>query len=75
MHHRLGVRQDDAKAVYWWAKAAKPGNAMAQRNLGGMDLRGEGVPEDYVREYAWSSISAAGGSARSKKGKNFSLNS
>ena len=69
MHHRLGVPQDDAKAVYWWAKAAKQGNAMAQRNLGGMHLRGEGVPEDYVRAYAWSSISAAGGSARSKKGK------
>ena len=34
-----------------------------------MHLRGEGVPEDYVRAYAWSSISAAGGSARSKKGK------
>ena len=50
-----------------WAKAAKQGNAMAQRNLGGMHLRGEGVPEDYVRAYAWSSISAARGSARSKK--------
>ena len=46
MHHRLGVPQDDAKAVYWWAKAAKQGNAMAQRNLGGMHLRGEGVPEE-----------------------------
>ena len=69
MHHRLGVPQDDAKAVYWWAKAAKQGNATAQRNLGGMHLRGEGVPEDYARAYAWSSISAAGGSARSKKGK------
>ena len=74
MHHRLGGPQDDAKAVYWSAKAAKQGNAMAQRNLGGMHLRGEGVPEDYVREYAWSRISAAGGSARSKKGKNLSLN-
>ena len=70
MHHRLGVPQDGAKAVYWWAKAAKQGNAMAaQRNLGGMHLRGESVPEDYARAYAWSSISAAGGSARSKKGK------
>jgi TPR repeat protein len=46
----------------------------AQRNLGGMHLRGEGVPEDYARAYAWSSISAAGGSARSKKGKNLSPN-
>ena len=69
MHHRLGVPQDDARAVYWWAKAAKQENAMAQRNLGGMHLRGEGVPEDYVRAYAWASISAAEGSARSKKGK------
>jgi len=69
MHHRLGVPQDDAKAVYWWAKAAKQGNAMAQRNLGGMHLRGEGVRENYARAYAWSSISAAGGNTRSKKGK------
>ena len=74
MHHRLGVPQDDAKAVYWWAKAAKQGNAMAQRNLGGMHLRGEGVPEDCARAYAWSSISAAGGSVRSKKGKKLSPN-
>ena len=64
MHHRLGGPQDDAKV-------AKQGNAMAQRNLGGMHLRGEGVPEDYVREYAWSRISAAGGSARSKKVKTY----
>ena len=64
MHHRLGVPQDDAKA-------AKQGNAMAQRNLGGMHLRGEGVTEDYVREYAWSRISAAEESVRSKKAKNY----
>jgi len=74
MHHRLGVPQDDAQAVYWWAKAAKQGNAMVPRNFGGMHVRGEGVPEDYVRAYAWSSISAAEGSARSKKGKKISPN-
>ena len=74
-HHSLGVPQDDAKAVYWWAKAANQGNAMAQRNLGGMHLRGEGVPEDYVRAYAWSSISAAGGSVLvAKKVKKLSPN-
>ena len=43
---------------------------MAQRNLGGMHLRGEGVPEVYARAYAWSSISAAGGSVVAKKAKN-----
>ena len=65
--NRLGIILGDAKAV-------KQGNAMAQRNLGGMHLRGEGVPEVYVRAYAWSSISAAGGSVRSKKGKKISPN-
>ena len=42
---------------------------MAQRNLGGMHLRGEGVPEDYVRAYAWFSIAAAQGDAHGKKAK------
>ena len=73
-HHCLGVPQDDAKGVYWWAKAAKQRNAIAQRNLGGIHLRGEGVPEVYARAYAWSSISAAGGSAGSKKSKKISPN-
>ena len=45
MHHRLGGPQDDAKAVYWWAKAAKQGNAMAQRNLGEMHVRARAFPK------------------------------
>ncbi len=48
----------------------KQGNAMAQRNLGGVSLRGEGVPQVYARACVWSRIAAAGGSIVAKKAKN-----
>ncbi len=56
-----GVSKDDAKAAYWFTKAAKQGNAMAQTRLGQKYINGIGVPENDVRAYAWSSIAAAQG--------------
>jgi len=56
-----GVSKDDAKAAYWWTKAAKQGSAMAQTNLAMRYMEGKGVPENDVRAYAWSSIAAAQG--------------
>ena len=34
---------------------------MAQHNLGVMYDKGEGVPEDYVKAYAWFNLAAAQG--------------
>ncbi|MDP6022844.1 MAG: hypothetical protein QGG19_16325 [Alphaproteobacteria bacterium] len=52
------VPEDAAKAAfYWFTKAAKQGAEDAQSNLGVMYARGEGVPKDDVRAYAWLSIS------------------
>ena len=42
-------------------RAADQGEARAQLNLGVMYANGEGVPEDYVRAYAWLNIAAASG--------------
>ena len=45
--------EDDREAVKWFRKAAEQGDASAQYNLGVMYANGEGVPEDYVKAYAW----------------------
>ena len=42
-------------------RLAERGVAAAQYNLGVMYASGEGVPEDYVRAYAWSIIAAVSG--------------
>ena len=42
-------------------KAAEQGDASAQYNLGVMYANGEGVPEDYVKAYAWINLAAAQG--------------
>ena len=57
--HGEGVPQDDAKAFYWYRKAAKQGAALAHYALGEMYHQGEGVPEDYVQAYAGYSIPTA----------------
>ena len=42
-------------------QAAEQGDASAQYNLGVMYANGEGVPEDYVKAYAWINLAAAQG--------------
>ena len=64
-----GVPKDDAKAVHWYTKAAKQGDASAQYMVGVVYYYGDGVPEDHVLAYAWFSIAAAQGDARGKKGE------
>jgi S1-C subfamily serine protease len=56
-----GVEQDYKQAAYWYAKAAKRGDSLAQVNLGILYSKGLGVPKDYVKAYAWSNLSAAQG--------------
>jgi TPR repeat protein len=49
-------RGDFAEAAIWFRKSANAGNATAQDSLGVMHVNGEGVPQDYVRAYAWFNI-------------------
>jgi len=53
-----GVPESHAKAVHWYTKAAKQGNALAQSNLAMMYTHGRGVPKDDVLAYAWINIAA-----------------
>ena len=53
----------------WYRQAAEQGYAPAQSNLGGMYAKGEGVPQDYVRAYAWFNLVAAQGHADAVKSR------
>ena len=50
-------------------QAAEQGDARAQYNLGVMYANGEGVPEDYVKAYAWMNLAAAQGQKDAVKSK------
>jgi TPR repeat protein len=47
--------------VYYLRLAANQGNDLAQRRLGQMYERGEGVQQDYVKAYMWYSLGTANG--------------
>jgi hypothetical protein len=64
-----GVPEDDAKAFYWYRKAAVQGNVRAWLSLGLNYALGEGVPEDEVKAYAWISVAAAQGDDLAQKFK------
>jgi TPR repeat protein len=55
------VPEDNAESVKWFRKGAERGDVAAQINLGNMYYKGEGVPEDYARAYAWWNLAAAQG--------------
>ena len=57
----LGVRQDDAKAVEWYRRAAEQGLSRAQANLGMMYLLGRGTEQDYGEAARWFARAAAQG--------------
>ena len=46
--------------------AADQGDAKAQYNLGVRYAIGEGVPQNNVKAYVWSSVSAAQGNEKAK---------
>ena len=48
-----GVRENNAAAVRWYAKAADQGHADAQNYLGGMYYNGRGVTQDYAAAFSW----------------------
>ena len=49
----MGVRQDYARAEYWFRKAADQGNAVAKNNLGKMYHSGLGVDKDLAEALFW----------------------
>ena len=62
-----GVAKDERKAVEWWQKAAKQGDAVAQHNLGFMYLTGRGVAQNDRNAVEWWQKAAAQGEENAKK--------
>ena len=48
-------------AMDWYAQAARQDHPRAQNNLGWMYGTGRGMPQDFIRAYAWYSVAAAHG--------------
>jgi TPR repeat protein len=63
----VGYESGDGEAVKWYRKAAEQGHALAQHGLGFKYYYGEGVPEDNVAAYAWSSVAAASGDENARE--------
>ncbi|MBF0460827.1 MAG: sel1 repeat family protein [Magnetococcales bacterium] len=58
-----GVAQNTQEAAAWYHKAAEQGLAIAQNNLGFLYATGQGVGQDYVVAYQWTTLAMAGGYA------------
>src|SRR5512140_2696152 len=56
-----GVRQDDAKALKWFRKAAEQGNPQAQNSLGLMYADGRGVKRNKHQAVHWYRMAADNG--------------
>jgi TPR repeat protein len=63
----LRVPQDNMKAVHWFTKAAKQGNADAQFSLGAKFYDGEGVPQDYKKALHWLTKAAEQGDVTAQR--------
>jgi uncharacterized protein len=53
--------QAHGEAMKWARKAAEQGDAEGQGSLGLLHFGGQGIPQDLVRAYMWTSLSAAQG--------------
>jgi TPR repeat protein len=56
-----GVEKDDARAAYWYGKAATQGHTWAQTNLGYLYEHGLGVARDLNLATLWYRKAAAQG--------------
>jgi hypothetical protein len=63
--------EDYKEAVKWFSKAAKQGNATAQRHLGALYGLGHGVLQDIKRGHMWSNISGANGDISGANNRHF----
>ena len=59
-----GLKQDFAKAAYWYGKAAAAGNAPGQYRLGTLYERGKGVAKDMKAALGWYERAAALGNVK-----------
>ncbi len=64
--HGIGVKQDDAQAVYWYRKAAEQDHSGAQFNLGLIYAQSLGEKQDYAQAAYWYRKAAEQGHARSQ---------
>jgi TPR repeat protein len=53
-----GIGRNSQEAVHWYRQAAEQGDAIAQYVLGVMYQTGDGVPQDFVKAYAWLDLAA-----------------
>ena len=56
----VGVNQNYEKAVYWYERAVKRGNANAQGSLAVLLAMGQGIERNLVDSYVMSSLAAYG---------------
>nr|WP_181716989.1 tetratricopeptide repeat protein [Psychrobacter sp.]QJS05536.1 sel1 repeat protein [Psychrobacter sp.] len=54
----IGVRQDYAKAFYWYQKSADQGHSGGQFQMGQAYRSGQGVRQDYAKAFYWYQKSA-----------------
>jgi localization factor PodJL len=59
-----GLKQDFAKAAYWYGKSAASGNAPGQYRLGTLYERGKGVAKDMKAALGWYERAAALGNVK-----------
>lgn len=59
--HGQGVKQDYAKGIEWYKKAAVQNDIYGQYNLGIIFDAGEGVPQDLAEAFKWYKLAAEGG--------------
>jgi localization factor PodJL len=64
LNGEAGVKQDHAKAAYWYGKAASAGSAPAQYRLGTLYERGVGVAKDLKGALGWYERSASLGNVK-----------
>jgi len=69
----LGVPQSDAKARYWYTRAAERGDPRAQYNLALMYMNGQGIASDYVRAYYWFSMAMVRGDLNAPSAREYLL--
>ncbi|KAL0731738.1 hypothetical protein Bca4012_027832 [Brassica carinata] len=56
-----GLRHDQAKAVYWFSKAAEKGELSSMEILGEIYARGTGVERNYTKAFGCLTLAAEGG--------------
>lgn len=61
-----GVKEDDAQAIAWWAKAADQGDPGAQWELGNEYIAGTRIKRDYGQALRWFRKGAEQGYARAQ---------